>query len=80
MAKRDKLQEQLNEAKILQENIQKRSTVVSTFLKKYLNASEFQDFETFLRRTSNLIMENRELGDKISLGEDQLRALSKSLV
>ena len=79
MSKRDKLQEQLNEAKLLQENIKKRSGVVSSFLQKYFSPSEFQDFEQFLERKSKLIMESRELSDKIALSEEQMRVLTKNV-
>ena len=79
IAKRDKLQDQLNEAKMLQENIEKRSTVVSNFLQKYFSPSEFQDFSAFLEQKSKLIMESRELSDKISLSEEQMRVLTKRM-
>ena len=79
MTKRDKLQDQLNEAKLLQENIQKRSAVVSSFLQKYFSLSEFEDFERFLDRKSKLIMESRELSDKIALSEEQMRVLTKNV-
>ena len=77
-AKRTKLREQLNEAKQLQENIQKRSMVVCTFLQKYLNPSEFQNFQTFLDKKSKLIMESRELGDRISLCEEQIKSMENN--
>jgi protein Shroom len=57
ISKRGKLQDQLNEAKFLQENIQKRSGVVSSYLQKYFSPSEFEDFERFLDRKSKNIME-----------------------
>merc|ERR1712107_283061 len=79
-AKRTKLRDQLNEAKQLQENIQKRSEVVSTFLQKYLNPSEFQDFQVFLDKKSKLIMESLELGDKITLCEEQIKSMEKIAV
>ena len=76
--KRTKLRDQLNEAKQLQENIQKRSEIVCTFLQKYLNPSEFQNFTTFLDKKSKLIMESRELGDRISLCEEQIKSMKDS--
>ena len=79
ISKRGKLQDQLNEAKFLQENIQKRSGVVSSYLQKYFSPSEFEDFERFLDRKSKNIMEIRELSDKIALSEEQMRALTKSV-
>ena len=79
LTKRDKLQDQLNEAKLLQENIQKRSGVVSSFLQKYFSPSEYEDFERFLERKSKLIMDSRELSDKIALSEEQMRVLTKNV-
>lgn len=79
ISKRGKLQDQLNEAKFLQENIQKRSGVVSSYLQKYFSPSEFEEFERFLDRKSKNIMEIRELSDKIALSEEQMRVLTKSV-
>ena len=79
MSKRGKLQDQLNEAKFLQDNSQKRSGVVSSYLQKYFSPSEFEDFERFLDRKSKNIMEIRELSDKIALSEEQMRVLTKSV-
>jgi hypothetical protein len=77
MSKRDKLQDQLDEAKKLHENIERRSTVVSGFLQNYLNPTEFATFETFVVRKSKLIMERREISDKLVLCEEQMRNLTK---
>ena len=52
---------------------------MSSFLQKYFSPSEFQDFEQFLERKSKLIMESRELSDKIALSEEQMRVLTKNV-
>lgn len=79
LCKKAKLQSQLSEAKNLQENTDKRSAVVGAFLKKYFNASELEDFESFVATKAKLIMETREIGDKIELCEEQMRSLTKNI-
>ena len=78
-AKRAKLAEQLDEAKRLKENIDKRSNVVSNFLNSYLDDERFADYEHFVKMKAKLIMDSREIGDKINLGEEQIRALRESI-
>lgn len=77
--KRDKLQEQLAEAKQLKENIDKRSDSVAKTLGKYLNADEYADYVHFIRMKAKLIVDLREIADKISLGEEQLAALKETI-
>ncbi|KAK6627210.1 hypothetical protein RUM44_009687 [Polyplax serrata] len=77
--KRDKLQEQLEEAKQLKENIDKRSESVAKTLGKHLNPEEYADYVHFIRMKAKLIVDLREIGDKISLGEEQLAALKETL-
>lgn len=78
-SKRDKLQEQLEEAKKLKENIDKRSVNVSNILYKYLNPEEYSDYDHFINMKAKLIMDSREIADKIKLGEEQLVALRETL-
>lgn len=77
--KRDKLQDQLEEAKKLKENIDKRSINVSNILHKYLNDEEYGDYDHFINMKAKLIMDAREIADKIKLGEEQLTALRETL-
>ena len=77
--KREKLAEQLDEAKRLKENIDKRSQVVSNFLHKYLNDEQYADYDHFVKMKAKLIMDAREVGDKVKLGEEQIQALQESL-
>lgn len=78
-SKREKLTEQLNEAKRLKENIDRRSATVSGFLHKYLTADQYADYDHFVKMKAKLIMDSREIGDKIKLGEEQIKALRESL-
>ena len=78
-SKRQKLADQLDEAKRLKENIDKRSHAVSTFLHKYLDDEEFADYDHFVKMKAKLIMDQREIADKIKLGEEQVKALRDSI-
>ncbi|XP_050298681.1 protein Shroom [Anthonomus grandis grandis] len=79
-SKRDKLLEQLEEAKKLKECIDKRSISVSNILYKYLNSEEYADYDHFINMKAKLIMDSKEIGDKIKLGEEQLGALKETLI
>lgn len=78
-SKRDKLREQLEEAKKLKENIDRRSVCVSNILYKYFNDEEYADYDHFINMKAKLIMDSREIADKIKLGEEQLAALKETL-
>lgn len=75
-AKREKLREQHEDARRLKENIDRRSNQVSTFLHKYLTDDEYSDYDRFIKLKTKLIVDIRELDEKINLGEEQLAALS----
>lgn len=77
--KRDKLLEQLDEAKILKRNIDKRSVNVSAILAKYLDDNEFADYQHFITMKTKLLMDGREIQDKVKLGEEQLAALKEAI-
>ncbi|KAL6442791.1 hypothetical protein ACFW04_002688 [Cataglyphis niger] len=78
-SKRDKLMDQLEEAKILKNNIDKRSVNVSAILAKYLNEEEFADYQHFINMKAKLIVDGREILDKVKLGEEQLIALKEAI-
>jgi protein Shroom len=80
LSKRDKLSEQHEDAKKLKEGIDRRSEQVAVYLHKDLTEEEFADYEVFVKMKSKLIMEEQEIEDKIVLGEEQLKALSKSML
>ncbi|KAL3275059.1 hypothetical protein HHI36_019831 [Cryptolaemus montrouzieri] len=79
-AKRDKLLSQLEEAKSLKESIDRRSISVSNILTQYLDSEEYADYDHFINMKAKLIMDSKEIADKIKLGEEQLSALKESLV
>ncbi|XP_059080117.1 NHS-like protein 1 isoform X2 [Tigriopus californicus] len=74
-SKRDKLTDQLSEAKKLKDNIDKRSKLVGDLLKKYLKESTLQDYGVYVKMKVKLIMESREVQEKIAIGEEQSVAL-----
>ena len=75
LSKRNKLADQLDEAKKLKSNIDKRSSTVLSTLRKYLPDQVLADYENFIRTKARLIMELRQLNDKITLSEEQLTIL-----
>lgn len=79
-SKRDKLLEQLDEAKKLKESIDRRSVSVSNILYKYLTSEEYADYDHFINMKAKLIMDSKEIADKIKLGEEQLMALKETLI
>ena len=77
--KRNKLQEQLEEAKKLKESIDRRSVNISNMLYKYLSCDEYADYDHFINMKAKLIIDCKEITEKIQLGEDQLAALKETL-
>ncbi|XP_043192642.1 serine/arginine repetitive matrix protein 2-like isoform X2 [Amphibalanus amphitrite] len=77
-SKRDKLSEQLEEARKLKLNIDRRSQQVNVFLQHYLSSDEYADYQHFIQMKAKLIMDSREIDDKLRLGEEQLAALSQT--
>ncbi|XP_013780227.2 protein Shroom3-like [Limulus polyphemus] len=78
-AKCDKLSEQHEEARRLKESIDKRSHQVSLFLHRYLSSEEYADYDHFIKMKSKLLMDAREIDEKIKLGEEQLAALRNNV-
>ena len=77
--KRDKLMEQLEEAKRLKENIDRRSRQVADLLSRYLTEEEFADYSHFVTMKAKLVIDQREIDEKIKLGDEQLAALRETL-
>lgn len=77
--KRDKLAEQLEEAKNLKLDIDKRGQMISSILEKALTIEEFADYNYFINMKAKLIVDSREISEKIKLGEEQLCALKQSV-
>ncbi|XP_053931850.1 protein Shroom4 [Cuculus canorus] len=82
MALREKQQllaAQLEDAKELKEHVGRREEVVGAMVARYLPAEHLQDYQHFIKMKSALITEQRELDEKIKLGQEQLRCLRESL-
>lgn len=78
--KRKLLTRQHEDAKELKENLDRRERTVYEILANYLNEENLADYEHFVKMKSALILEQRELEDKIKLGEEQLKCLTDSLI
>ncbi|XP_012999892.2 protein Shroom2 [Cavia porcellus] len=79
MEKQRVLIQQHEDAKELKENLDRRERIVFDILAAYLNEESLADYEHFVKMKSALIIEQRELEDKIHLGEEQLKCLLDSL-
>ncbi|XP_075040726.1 protein Shroom4 isoform X2 [Mixophyes fleayi] len=79
LEKKKQLTDQLEDAKELKAHVTWREQVVLEAVSKYLNEEQLQDYHHYVKMTSALIVEQRELEDKIRLGEEQLRCLRESL-
>ncbi|XP_070799359.1 protein Shroom2 isoform X2 [Pituophis catenifer annectens] len=71
--------QQHEDAKELKENLDRRERIVFDILASYLSDESLADYEHFVKMKSALIIEQRELEDKIKLGEEQLKCLTESL-
>merc|ERR1711974_2265 len=78
--KKCKLEEQLSEAKRLKESIDRRSSGIADFLQTHLNTETYEDYQHFVKMKAKLIMDSREISDKIKLGEEQIQALRESML
>lgn len=76
--KRARLKEQLDEAKTLKENIDRRALQVEKCLLQYLDEAEFADYDHFIKMKAKLVMDAREVEDKVKLGKEQMDALRNS--
>lgn len=52
---------------------------MSTTLGRYLSEDEYSDYDHFIAMKAKLLIDAREIADKIQLGEEQLRALKETL-
>ncbi|XP_069745839.1 protein Shroom2 isoform X2 [Narcine bancroftii] len=73
------LTRQHEDAKELKEHLDRRERLVFDILSGYLTDELLQDYEHFVKMKSALTIEQRELEDKIKLGEEQLKCLLESL-
>lgn len=72
--------EQLDEAKRLKDDINRRGTVLSKILENHLNSDEKSDYDYFINMKAKLLVDYREITDKIKLGEEQILALKDTMV
>ncbi|KAG9478079.1 hypothetical protein GDO78_013204 [Eleutherodactylus coqui] len=79
LEKKKQLTDQLEDAKELKAHVTRREQIVLETVSKYLNDEQLQDYRHYVKMTSALVVEQRELEDKIRLGEEQLRCLRESL-
>ncbi|XP_064272285.1 protein Shroom3 isoform X1 [Passer domesticus] len=77
--KRKLLAGQHEDARELKENLDRRERVVLDILGNYLSEEQLQDYQHFVKMKSALLIEQRELDDKIKLGQEQLKCLIESL-
>lgn len=63
----------------MKSNIDQRSGGVSTMLYNYLSQEEYTDYDHFINMKSKLLVDSREIAEKIQLGEEQLAALKETL-
>ncbi|XP_039730808.1 protein Shroom4 isoform X1 [Pteropus medius] len=78
--KKQHLTGQLADAKELKEHVDRREKLVFGMISRYLPQDQLQDYQHFVKMKSALIIEQRELEEKIKLGEEQLKCLRESLL
>lgn len=78
--KRNRLLEQLDEAKRLKIDIDRRGKIIAQILERHLTADEYADYDYFINTKAKLIVDLREVTDRIQLTEDQLNALKETLM
>uniref|UniRef100_A0A8C4VT85 Shroom family member 3 n=1 Tax=Gopherus evgoodei TaxID=1825980 RepID=A0A8C4VT85_9SAUR len=76
--KRKLLAGQHEDARELKENLDRRERVVLDILGNYLSEDQLQEYQHFVKMKSALLIEQRELDDKIKLGQEQLKCLTES--
>lgn len=79
LEKKRQLMRQLSEAQDLKEHVDRREQVVSRVLARCLTPEQHRDYSHFVKMKADLLVEQRQLEDKIRLGEEQLRGLRESL-
>ncbi|XP_020778409.2 protein Shroom4 [Boleophthalmus pectinirostris] len=77
--KKRQLMRQLSEAQDLKEHVDRREQAVSRVLGRCLSPEQHRDYSHFVKMKAALLVEQRQLEDKIRLGEEQLRGLRESL-
>ncbi|KAM3590755.1 uncharacterized protein V6R79_016078 [Siganus canaliculatus] len=79
LEKKRQLMRQLSEAQDLKDHVDRREQAVSRVLARGLSPEQHRDYSHFVKMKAALLVEQRQLEDKIRLGEEQLRGLRESL-
>ncbi|MED6245717.1 Protein Shroom4 [Ataeniobius toweri] len=79
LEKKRQLMRQLSEAQDLKDHVDRREQAVSRVLARCLTPEQHRDYSHFVKMKAALLVEQRQLEDKIRLGEEQLRGLRESL-
>lgn len=77
--KRDRLYQQHEDAKELKLDIDRRSDQLEEILKECLTETELEDYHYYIKMKSKYTIQMQELEDKITLGNEQISALQKSI-
>ncbi|CAH2301513.1 Shroom3 isoform X1 [Pelobates cultripes] len=77
--KKKQLCGQHEDARELKENLDRREKLVMDILGNYLTGEQFQEYQHFVKMKSTLLIKQRELDDKIKLGQEQLKCLLEGL-
>ena len=78
--KRDKLVEQLKEAKIIWNNIGKRTRIVIGYIEKFLSRSESIKFRRLINRRIRIMFEIKEIQENIEISKKQLDLYASEIV
>ena len=73
--KRDKLSDQLKEAKLLWNTMDKRTGMVAGHIEQYLSKQEGVKFQRMIKRKVKLMLEMKEIQEKLELCGKQIYAL-----
>ncbi|XP_072314846.1 uncharacterized protein shroom4 [Eucyclogobius newberryi] len=79
LEKKRQLLLQLSEAQDLKDHVDGREQAVSRVLGRVLSPEQHRDYSHFVKMKAALLVEQKQLEDKIRLGEEQLRGLRESL-
>ncbi|KAM6949492.1 protein Shroom4 [Aplochiton taeniatus] len=77
--KKRQLLVQLTEAQDLKDHVDRREQAVGRVLARCLSPEQHRDYSHYVKMKAALLVEQRQLEDKIRLGEEQLRGLRESL-
>ena len=68
--------EQLEEAKTLKSSIDKRGNVVTSLLLQYLTEAEFEQYKTFMKTKTLLLVQTKLVSERQQQSQQQLEGLS----